>query len=137
MIAALFPIVDPIGGAATFLAMADRLPIELHQLLSKKIAICSFCLLFFSMVFGTKVLSFFGIALYAVQIGGGLAFAISSWRLLERDADRTTPEPVGADYVATHAFYLLVYSPFQRIGDPVDCFFGVALAFAPDRHSAI
>lgn len=111
VIAALFPIVDPIGGAATFLVLADHLPPKLHPVISKRIAIFSFFLLFVSMTCGGKVLSLFGITLYSVQIGGGLAFAVSSWRLLDKDTDHSAAEPLGADYVAIHAFYPFTF-PF-------------------------
>jgi multiple antibiotic resistance protein len=48
----------------------------------------SFFLLFVSMLCGGKILSFFGIALYSVQIGGGIIVAANGWLLLTKDAQK-------------------------------------------------
>src|SRR5580698_1748137 len=82
IIAALFPIVNPLGSAAIFINMVGRVDVALHRLLSQKIAIYSFVLLIVSFLWGAKVLSFFGVSLYAVQIGGGLVVTITGWSLL-------------------------------------------------------
>ncbi len=104
VVAALFPIVNPIGSAAVFLAMVDRFNPDLQRLLSKKIAIHSFFLLFLSMFCGSRILSFFGISLYSVQVGGGLIVVSNGWLLLTdgRQSGATVPTPKD---VLAQAFY--------------------------------
>ncbi len=105
VIAALFPIVNPIGSAAVFLALVDRFDSSLQFQLAKKIAMYSFFLLFISMLFGGKILSFFGVSLYSVQIGGGLVVAINSWLLLSKDRDDDDQSMLSPDAVLMRAFY--------------------------------
>jgi multiple antibiotic resistance protein len=105
VIAALFPIVNPIGSAAVFLAMVDGISRELQCQLSKRIAIFSFSLLFLSMLGGGKILSFFGIALYSVQIGGGLIVAANGWSLLTKDAQKDSAATPNPEEVLNQAFY--------------------------------
>src|SRR5271168_4221462 len=82
VVAALFPIVNPFGSAAIFLDMTGPISPRLRDLLSRKISTFSFLLLIGSMLFGAKILTFFGVTLYAVQIGGGLVVAATGWSLL-------------------------------------------------------
>ena len=105
VIAALFPIVNPIGSAAVFLIMVDGISRELQCQLSKRIAIFSFSLLFLSMLGGGKILSFFGIALYSVQIGGGLIVAANGWNLLTKDAQKDSAATPNPEEVLNQAFY--------------------------------
>ena len=85
VLAALFPIVNPIGSAAVYLAMVQTIDAELQRKLVNRITMYSFFLLFISMLCGGKILSFFGIALYSVQIGGGIIVAYTGWSLLTKD----------------------------------------------------
>jgi small neutral amino acid transporter SnatA (MarC family) len=72
---ALFPVINPIGDAPVFLNLTRYCtPIQRH-LLAQKIAIGSFVLLLGSMFIGSQVLSFFGIGLPVVQMGGGIVVA--------------------------------------------------------------
>jgi multiple antibiotic resistance protein len=105
VLAALFPIVNPIGSAAVFLAMVEPIGEELQKKLVNRITMYSFFLLFASMLCGGKILSFFGVSLYSVQIGGGIIVAVNGWLLLTRDAQKvsaTTPNP---EEVLNQAFY--------------------------------
>src|SRR5882762_1472970 len=88
VLAALFPIVNPIGSAAVFLAMVENVDQELQRKLVNRITVYSFFLLFVSMLCGGKILSFFGIELYSVQIGGGILVAVNGWLLLAKDAQK-------------------------------------------------
>ena len=105
VIAALFPIVNPIGSAAVFEALVDRFELSLQLQLAKKIAVYSFFLLFVSMLCGGKILSFFGVSLYSVQIGGGLVVAVNSWLLLSKDGNETDQAMLSADALMMRAFY--------------------------------
>jgi multiple antibiotic resistance protein len=109
-VAALFPIVNPLGGATIFLTMTAAYPSEVRQALARKVAIYGFFLLLVSMFLGSHVLAFFGISLPAVQVGGGLVVAASAWAMLHSDQDDRSREAArhsrGQDW-ERHAFYPL------------------------------
>ncbi len=105
VLATLFPIVNPIGSAAVFLSMVDTLDASLQKRLVSRITFYSFCLLVVSMIIGGKILSFFGISLYAVQIGGGLVVASSGWQLLTKDGQKDRPATPNPDEVLAQAFF--------------------------------
>jgi multiple antibiotic resistance protein len=89
VVSALFPIVDPIGGAPVFLALTrDYLP-ETRRLLARRIAMNSFILLIGSFTVGSHVLSFFGISLPVVQVGGGLIVISTGWAMLNQKDDNS------------------------------------------------
>jgi multiple antibiotic resistance protein len=105
VVATLFPIVNPLGSAAIFVNMVGPVAPATQRLLSQKIAIYSFFLLLGSLLWGVHVLSFFGIAIYAVQIGGGLVVAATGWSLLNRDTGRAKEATVADDQILENAFY--------------------------------
>jgi multiple antibiotic resistance protein len=87
IVSALFPIVDPLAGSPIFLAMAGDYSRPTRMALSLRIAINSFVLLVASYFVGTHILSFFGISLPVVQVGGGLIVVSTGWTLLKRGDD--------------------------------------------------
>ena len=105
VLAALFPIVNPIGSAAVFLAMVEHIDVELQRKLVNRITTYSFVLLFVSMLCGGKILSFFGISLYSVQIGGGIIVAATGWRLLTQDGTKDSAATPNPEEVLNQAFY--------------------------------
>ena len=84
VVSALFPIVDPIGGAPVFLSLTLDYDTKTRRLLARRIAINSFVLLVASFTIGSHVLSFFGISIPVVQVGGGMVVAASGWALLKQ-----------------------------------------------------
>ena len=107
VLAALFPIVNPLGSAAIFLNLAGTSDPQMHSILSRKIAIYSFFLLVASLLWGVKVLSFFGISIAAVQIGGGLVVAATGWSLLGQDRGTQKTGQEEKEGVLDRAFYPL------------------------------
>ena len=105
VVAALFPIVNPIGSAAIFVDMTGPIGAPLRDLLARKISTFSFLLLIGSMLFGAKILTFFGISLYAVQIGGGLVVAATGWSLLSQTGSGATSRSETDDAILANAFY--------------------------------
>jgi multiple antibiotic resistance protein len=81
--AALFPIVNPLGGAPIFLAMTSHFSREERASLAWRVAVNSFVLLVASLATGTYVLEFFGLSVPVVQVGGGLVVSTLGWRLLQ------------------------------------------------------
>jgi multiple antibiotic resistance protein len=85
--AALFPMVNPIGGAPIFLSLTEGRVLEERNRLALWVAINSFLLLVGSLLIGSYVLDFFGISIPIVRIGGGFLLAMLGWRLLNADPD--------------------------------------------------
>jgi multiple antibiotic resistance protein len=105
VVAALFPIVNPLGSAAIFVNMVGPIASTTQRLLAQKIAIYSFFLLLCSLLWGVHVLAFFGIQIYAVQIGGGLVVAATGWSLLNKDSGQAKPTATPEDEILETAFY--------------------------------
>jgi multiple antibiotic resistance protein len=84
IVSALFPIVDPLGGSPIFLSLTREYQPSARKALSRQIAVNSFFLLLGSYLIGTHILSFFGISLPAVQVGGGMVVIATGWTLLKR-----------------------------------------------------
>lgn len=106
VLAALFPIVNPLGSAAIFLNLVGNLDPNVSRLLARKIAVYSFSILIVSLICGVEILSFFGISIYAVQIGGGLIVTATGWTLLNRPSGSQTPtSKVPPRDVLGNAFY--------------------------------
>src|SRR5436190_17871315 len=87
-LAALLPIVNPLGTAPIFLAMSADLPAHARRHLATVVARNAFVLLAAAMLFGSYVLAFFGITVPVVRIAGGLVLLSAAWRLLH---DGETP----------------------------------------------
>jgi multiple antibiotic resistance protein len=110
VIAALLPIVNPLGNAPIFLAMTSWGSTETRQVLAWRIAVNAFTLLLVSILIGSHILAFFGISLPIVQVGGGLLVAVTGWRLLEIGGDEPTTAVATAwsrDEIIRRAFYPL------------------------------
>ena len=87
VVSALFPIVDPIGGSPFFLALTRDYTTQMRRLLARRIAVNSFILMIASFTIGSHVLSFFGISLPVVQVGGGLIVMAAGWAMLKQKDD--------------------------------------------------
>src|SRR3984885_11012838 len=105
VVAALFPIVNLFGSAAIFIDMTGPIDARLRDLLARKISTFSFLLLIGSMLFGAKILTFFGVTLYAVQIGGGLVVAATGWSLLNQSGSGATARSATESDILSNAFY--------------------------------
>ena len=88
IVSALFPIVNPIGGAPVFLAVTSDYTTPARRLLAWRITLNSFILIVASYLVGTHILAFFGISIPIVQVGGGLIVISNGWALLkQKDSD--------------------------------------------------
>jgi multiple antibiotic resistance protein len=111
VVSALFPIVNPLGGAPIFLSLTHYYSTGQRKLLSRNIAINSFLLLVGSYLIGTHILAFFGISLPVVQVGGGLIVVSAGWKMLnEKDRNDSRDDvqhTVDPRDLSTRAFYPL------------------------------
>jgi multiple antibiotic resistance protein len=111
IVGALFPIVNPIGNTPIFLSLTRGLSSRGRTALARMIALNGLALIVVSIFIGTHILTFFGISLPVVQVGGGLVVISTGWGLLRRPNDdgtggSGTPECKESDY-ARQAFYPL------------------------------
>ena len=112
-LAALLPIVNPLGTAPIFLAMSADLPHAARQHLAAVVARNALVLLAAAMLVGSYVLAFFGISLPVVRVAGGMVLLATGWRLLhagdEPDAPPTVVSEAWEREVERRAFYPLTF----------------------------
>ena len=87
VVGALFPIVNPLGGAPIFLMLTRGLSEQGRAKLARTIAINGLALMVVSIFIGTHILGFFGISLPVVQLSGGLVVTATGWALLRHSDD--------------------------------------------------
>jgi multiple antibiotic resistance protein len=106
--AALFPIVNPIGGAPVFLAMTGGISDEERAALARRIAVNAFALVVGSMLVGRYVIEFFGLSVPIIQIAGGVLVGSVAWDLLRSDDPAPRPpadRSLSPHELAARAFY--------------------------------
>ena len=112
-LAALLPIVNPLGAAPIFLAMSADLPAEGRRHLATVVARNAFVLLAAALLIGSYVLEFFGISLPIVRVAGGLVVIGAGWRLLHEGHMDDRPEARVVDAwereLERRAFYPLTF----------------------------
>jgi multiple antibiotic resistance protein len=111
-VAALMPIVNPLGSAPIFLSMSADLPTMARRRLSRRVAWNSFLLLAAAMLVGSHILRLFGISVPIVRVGGGLLVIANGWRMLNADPappPRASVETAWEREVARRAFYPLTF----------------------------
>lgn len=107
VVAALFPIVNPLGSAPLFLSLTRGYSEEIRTSLIFRVTINSFLLLLISILIGSHVLHFFGVSIPVVQVAGGIIVASTGWGLLrQKDGDPKKNE-VTPDAATQQAFYPL------------------------------
>ena len=92
----MLSIINPFGIAFVFHDMTRWLTHRERARLARQIGINSFIVLVVAMFLGSRVLSFFGISLEALRIGGGLAVAAAGWTMLRAEPE-TAAAPTAMD----------------------------------------
>ena len=112
-VAALMPIVNPLGSAPTFLAKSADLPTLARRRLTRQVARNAFFLLAAALLLGSHILQFFGISVPMVRVGGGLLVIANGWRMLNAKGasppDAIKVEDAWEREVARRAFYPLTF----------------------------
>lgn len=104
--AALFPIVNPVGGAPVFLSMTLGLDDAQRALLARRIGVNAFLLVVGSFFVGTYVIEFFGLSVPIIQLAGGLLVCSLAWQLLQSEQPNQVPvSPQTTDELMVRAFY--------------------------------
>ena len=81
-LAALLPIVNPLGSAPIFLIQSADLPPAAQKHLAWVVARNALALLVAAMLAGSYVLEFFNISIPIVRVAGGLVVLATGWRML-------------------------------------------------------
>ena len=110
VLTALFPIVNPLGGAPLFLSLTHYYTAQERRILSRRIALNSVVLIICSYFIGTHILAFFGISLPVVQVGGGLVLVSAGWAMLKQKDDDTTKSEVHRS-VDAHDLFAKAFYP--------------------------
>jgi multiple antibiotic resistance protein len=111
-LAALLPIVNPLGTAPIFLAMSADLPPQARHHLATVVARNAFLLLTAALLIGSYVLQFFGISLPVVRVAGGMVLVAAAWRLLHAGntvEERPPVEDAWERETARRGFYPLTF----------------------------
>jgi multiple antibiotic resistance protein len=111
-LAALLPVVNPLGSAPIFLSLTADLPVDVRHRVAAVVGRHAFLLLVAAMLIGSYVLRIFGVSLPIVRVGGGLLVTATGWRLLHDDSTpASSPRPVETweREVAKRAFYPLTF----------------------------
>ena len=104
----MLSIINPFGIAFVFHDMTRWLTHRERARLARQIGINSFIVLVVAMFLGSRVLSFFGISLEALRIGGGLAVAAAGWTMLRADPEATAaPAAMDTAPIERMAFFPL------------------------------
>lgn len=95
----LFPILNPFGIIPVFSNLVGTTSARSERRLARQIAINCWFLLIGAILIGSYVLSFFGISLPIVRIGGGILVGVVGWRLLGSNThDTSIPKHVASSY---------------------------------------
>lgn len=114
-VAALLPIINPVGGAPIFLTTTPGASDATRRAMARRIAIDSLILLVAAMLVGSYVLLFFGLSLPVVKIAGGLLVLSTGWQLLRAEASPDSRlaapaiSPVDDERIRRHSFYPLTF----------------------------
>jgi multiple antibiotic resistance protein len=114
---ALLPVVNPLGSALVFLGLVGFQPPAVYKSLARQIAINM--VLFFAVIelIGSYLLTFFGISIPIVQLGGGIVVAAMGWSVLNQPDTDPSKAAAGAEAAnenvasswATKTFYPLMF----------------------------
>lgn len=107
VLAALFPIVNPLGNAPLFLSLTGDASQDERKVLARKVAINGFVLLMTAVVAGDFILDFFGVSVPVLQIAGGLVVASLGFRLLHDSGEPKHAGDVDPAAIGARAFYPL------------------------------
>ncbi len=85
-LAALFPVIDPIGSVPIFLVLTAGIPAALRRSYAKRIAINVILLLIGFLLVGGGLLRFFGVSLEVVRIAGGMVVFHAAWNTMNAES---------------------------------------------------
>lgn len=95
--ASFIPVLNPFGGAMFFLALTPNIDDETRKMMVNRIVFYSMIIMLVSLFAGHLILSFFGISMGVLRVGGGLVLISAGWKALNEathdDTESTSIEP--------------------------------------------
>lgn len=95
--ASFIPVLNPFGGAMFFLALTPNIDQETRKMMVNRIVFYSMIIMLISLFAGHLILSFFGISMGVLRVGGGLVLISAGWKALNEaahdDTDNSNIEP--------------------------------------------
>ena len=88
----LFSIINPIGGALIFYGFTKDFSSVDRVKVAARVGFYSLLIMFGALWTGTYILSFFGVSIDALRIGGGTVIALSGFQLLTTSEFASGPE---------------------------------------------
>ncbi len=101
-IAALFPVIDPIGSVPIFLVLTAGVPESLRRTYARRIALNVIFLLVGFLLVGGTLLRFFGVSLEVVRIAGGIVVFHAAWNTMNAESKVSELENQDATDKAEH-----------------------------------
>ncbi len=102
---ALFPIVNPIGNAPSFLLLTQTYTPEQRHQTALRVAFYIFLILSLFLLAGSGILRFFGISLEVIRIAGGIVVFHSAWGMLNADPKLSESENQESQKKSDIAFF--------------------------------
>lgn len=81
------PVLNPFGGAMFFLALTPNIDFQTRKMMVNKIVFYSALILLASLFAGHIILSFFGISMGVLRVGGGMVLMAAGWKALNAEAN--------------------------------------------------
>lgn len=106
------PVINPVGGALIFLSMTAGADRETRRTLVNRIVIYSALLLALSLLAGQLILSFFGISMGVLHLGGGLVLMAAGWNALNADCMGAEETNVRAAPRSKYRLLSMAFYPF-------------------------
>lgn len=78
--ASFIPVLNPFGGAMFFLALTPNIDQETRKMMVNRIVFYSMIIMLISLFAGHLILSFFGISMGVLRVGGGLVLISAGWK---------------------------------------------------------
>jgi len=104
---ALITVINPLGTGFVLSAMTDGIALDQRKKLALKIVINCIGIFLVVLVFGSYILSFFGLNISIIRVGGGLLLAFMGWSMLNAPdaADTSSVDAVDSNSYFKKAFY--------------------------------
>ncbi|MDY7098130.1 MAG: MarC family protein [Pseudomonadota bacterium] len=110
---AFFAIMNPFVNLPVFLAVTEGFSIAEQRKLAIKIVLFSAIMSVIILIFGQKIISFFGITIDQFRIAGGLVLANIAWSMLNGESvsshHRTDDEKASDSELSSLAFYPITF----------------------------
>jgi multiple antibiotic resistance protein len=87
IVASLLPVINPPASALIAMGMVPHMTLQQRTEMAARVTINCVAILLTSLLIGAYVLSFFGISMPVLRVGGGMIVAMAGWKLLHASDD--------------------------------------------------